>query len=93
MNGTYFKNSDFPSNLEYNEPIDNNNILFKKNVGKKVKIYATFPNSKEWRDRMLSGIIEGINNNFLIISDPKSGAWYLLPIINISYIEFEEKIN
>lgn len=93
MNGTYFKNSDFPHNLDYNEPFEDNSILFKKNVGKKVKIYATFPNSKEWRDRTLSGIIEGINNNFLIISDPKSGAWYLIPIINISYIEFEEKIN
>ena len=93
MNGTYFKNSDFPNNLDYHEPIEDNNILFKKNVGKKVKIYATFSNSKEWRDKILSGIIEGINNNFLIISDPRLGVWYIIPIIYVSYIEFEEKIN
>lgn len=93
MNGTYFKNTDFPSNLNNNITGDDNSILFKKNTGKKVKIYATYPESIEWKDKLFSGVIEGIDNNFLIISDPSLGNWYLIPMDKINYIEFEEKIN
>lgn len=93
MNGTYFKNSDFPSSINNNIVNDDNNILFKKNTGKKVKIYTTFPESSEWKDKLFSGVIEGIDINYLIISDPSIGNWYLIPINKINYIEFEEKIN
>ena len=93
MNGTYFKSSDFPNDLDFNQLNEDNNPLFKKNIGKKIKIYLTFSNSKEWRDKMLSGIIENVNHDFLIVSDPSSGSWYLVPIVYINYIEFEEKIN
>lgn len=98
MNGTYFKNSDFPNNLNsqnsyQDEQHYNPHHIFKKNTGKKVKIYATFEESNEWRDRMLSGIIEELSDYYLVISDPVSGNWYLIPTRYINYVEFEEKIN
>ena len=96
MNGTYFKSPIFPENLnitptEEENRVDNYDVL-NKNSGKKAKIFMTFKHSNEWRDREFSGIIENFQNEYIIMSDPKTGNWYLIPIKYICYIEFEEKI-
>jgi len=89
MNGTFFNSPNFPE--EKNSKHEYSSL--KHNASKKVKVYATFSDSKEWQDKIFSGIIENSNLNELIISDPTNGNWYLIPIQNINYIEFEEKIN
>lgn len=68
------------------------NIL-RINRGKKVEIYMTFTDSTEWRDRVFSGIIEQAGRDHIIISDPTDGKWYLLQMIYLDYIKFDEKIN
>lgn len=68
------------------------NILM-LNKGKKVKAYVSFVNSTEWKDHIFSGIIENSGKDFLIISDPSNGNWYLIQLCYLDYIEFEEKIN
>ena len=91
MNGTYFKNPNFPdahNTTPYLYPELNTNI-WHLNIGKKVKVYASFPNPK---DSVFSGIIEAVNADYLIMSDPSSGNWYLIPFKYIDYLEFEEKI-
>lgn len=67
------------------------NIL-RVNRGKKVEIYMTFTDSTEWRDRVFSGILEIAGRDHIILSDPTDGKWYLLPMIYLDYVRFDEKI-
>ncbi|HHX93523.1 MAG TPA: spore coat protein GerQ [Tenericutes bacterium] len=68
------------------------NIL-RLNKGKLATVYMSFPDSDEWRSKVFTGIIEEAGRDHLIISDPKTGIWYLLRIIYLDYISFEERIN
>lgn len=87
MNGTFFQNPNFNNENALNEY----NIL-KDNITKKVKVYTEFIDNEK-NPQIFSGIFEAYKDNFLIISDPSSGSWYLIPLNIISYIEFEEKVD
>ncbi|MBQ9011081.1 MAG: spore coat protein GerQ [Bacilli bacterium] len=67
------------------------NIL-RLNKGKQVQVYASYPDSNEWRDKIFSGIIEQSGRDHLILSDPQSGDWYLILMIYVNYIRFDERI-
>ena len=67
--------------------------IIRLNKGKIGRFYMTFPDSLEWRDRVFSGIIEQSGKEHIIISDPTTGKWYLLLLIYLDYVEFDEKIN
>ena len=67
--------------------------IIRLNKGKICRFYMTFPDSLEWRDRVFSGIIEQSGKDHIIISDPTTGKWYLLLLIYLDYVEFDEKIN
>lgn len=77
----------FPTEQSYIE-----NIL-RLNRGKKVNVYTTFPDATEWRDKVFSGIIEQSGRDHLILSDPNTGKWYLLLMIYVNFVEFDENIN
>lgn len=77
----------FPIEQSYIE-----NIL-RLNRGKKVNVYTTFPDATEWRDKVFSGIIEQSGRDHLILSDPNTGKWYLLLMIYVNFVEFDENIN
>lgn len=68
------------------------NIL-RLNKGKRVKVYATYPDAGEWRDKVYDGIIEEAGRDHLILMDPNTGHWFLIKAIYIDYVEFAEKIN
>ena len=67
--------------------------IIRLNKGKIGRFYMTFPDSLEWRDRVFSGVIEQSGKDHIIISDPTTGKWYLLLLIYLDYVEFDEKIN
>lgn len=67
------------------------NIL-RLNRGKQVEIYASYPDSTEWRDRIFKGIVEQSGRDHIILSDPTTGEWYLILMIYINYIKFDERI-
>ena len=109
MNGSYYQNPTFPSNnygtppgnISINE-VNTPNIpreqsyienILRLNKGKKVKAYFTYPDANEWRDKVYEGIIEEAGRDHLIMSDPKTGDWYLLRMIYLDYVTFEERIN
>ena len=79
--------TEFPIEQSYVE-----NIL-RLNKGKKVTVHMTFPDSNEFRDREFVGIIEQSGRDHIILSDPNTGVWYLLLMIYVDFITFEEKIN
>lgn len=106
MNGTYYKNPTFPTvENNYQEYVENDekmedipmqqsyieNIL-RHNKGKKVRAYVSFPDASEWKDKIFEGTIEQAGRDHLIIKDPNTGKWYLILMIYLDYVEFDEKI-
>lgn len=104
MNGNYYPNPTFPQatpNYDNNTTVSTNmpmeesyieNIL-RLNRGKKVKLYAAFPDSNDWRDKMFSGILEQAGKDHIIIRDVEKERWYLIPMIYLNFVESEEKFN
>lgn len=68
------------------------NIL-RLNKGKQIHVHYTVPDSTEFKDREFSGIIEQSGRDHIILSDPSNGKWYLLLMIYVDFITFDEKIN
>ena len=79
--------TEFPMEQSYVE-----NIL-RLNKGKYGKFYVSFPDSIEWKDKIFTGVVEQAGRDHLIISDPSTGKWYLILMIYLNYVEFEENIN
>ncbi len=93
MNGQYFRAPDYNPDKIIVEQENFYINLLRNNNGKKIKVYANYLNSIEWKDKIFSGIIESSSENHLILSDPSSGSWYLIKLEDISFVEFEEKIT
>ena len=68
------------------------NIL-RLSAGKKAKLHVTVPGSKEWQDRVFEGIIEQSGRDHIIMSNPQTGEWYLVLMIYLDFVTFEEPIN
>ncbi len=105
MNGTYYPNPTFPSNMNNFTPdqeVSTNTMpmeqsyienILRLNKGKKAKVFCSFSDSNEWRDRIYDGIIEQSGKDHLVMSSPERGDWYLIPMIYVNWVEFEEPIN
>ncbi len=105
MNGTYYKTPVFNFDEQKPRQVENympneiqneqsyiENIL-RKNKGKKATAYVSYSDSVEWRDKVFTGTIEDAGRDHLIMNDPSTGKWYLIPLIYIDYVEFDEKLN
>ena len=68
------------------------NIL-RLNRGKKARFHITVPGSKDWQDRVFNGIIEQSGKDHIIVSNPETGEWYLILMIYLNFVTFEEPIN
>ena len=104
MNGTYYPNPTFPNNMNNyppeqeistNLPMEQSYIenILRLNIGKKAKVFASYPDSTEWRDRIYDGIIEQAGKDHVVMSSPSLGDLYLIPMIYVNWVEFEEPIN
>lgn len=67
------------------------NIL-RLNKGKVATIYATYENNPEWNAKIFKGVVEAAGRDHIIISDPATGKRYLLLMVNVDYITFDEPI-
>ncbi len=68
------------------------NIL-RLNLGKKATIYMTFEGNREWNAKIFTGILEAAGRDHIIISDQDTGKRYLLLMVNLDYITFDEQLN
>lgn len=107
MNGNFYSTPTFPGasaqpmsppgniSAQSSLPLEQSLIenILRLNKGKKVRVYASYPDSNEWRDKIYDGIIEESGRDHLILSDPSTGNWYLLRMLYVNYVEFPEKIN
>lgn len=68
------------------------NIL-RLNLGKIATVYMTYENNKEWNAKIFKGRVEAAGRDHIIISDPQTGMRYLLLMVNLDYITFDEPLN
>ncbi|CAM3978690.1 spore coat protein GerQ [Paenibacillus alkaliterrae] len=67
------------------------NIL-RLNRGKMATFYMTYENNREWNAKIFKGIVEAAGRDHIIISDPTTGMRYLLLMLNLDYVTFDEPI-
>lgn len=67
------------------------NIL-RANKGKLGTFYFTFENNRERNNFVVTGYIEAAGRDHVIISDP-NGKRYLMLMIYLDYVTFDEEIN
>jgi spore germination protein Q len=68
------------------------NIL-RLNKGKLVHVFTTFENNNQWNAKEFVGIIEAAGRDHLILSDPQTGKRYLIPMVHLDYVTFEEEVE
>ena len=82
----------FPSQAGSDEQSYIENIL-RLNKGKVGKFHITIPGSEDWRDKVFTGIIEQSGRDHIIVSNPNTGEWYLILMIYLDFVTFDESIN
>lgn len=104
MNGSYYKtpvflndierDSNMPNNYQVDYPMEQSYIenIIRNNIGKKVRVHASFSDSVEWRDRVFTGIIEHAGRDNLVLNDVENNKHYLILMIYVDFFEFDEKI-
>lgn len=68
------------------------NIL-RLNLGKTGTFYMTYENNREWNAKIFKGRIEAAGRDHIIISDPSTGMRFLLLMVNLDYVTFDEPLN
>lgn len=83
-------------NIMYNNiPAEQSYIenILRLNRGKMARFHVTVPGSIEWQDRVFDGIIEQAGRDHIIVSNPNTGEWYLILMIYLDFVTFEEPVN
>ena len=101
MNGSYYQTPVFINDMErdttqgmnYNMEQSYIENILRNNIGKKVRVHASFSDSIEWRDRVFVGITERAGRDNLIINDIDNGKYYLILMIYVDFVEFSEEIT
>lgn len=103
MNNSYFNPNSFSNDYSGSSgapsgtdlPMEQSYVenILRLNKGKVASFYMTFPDANEWRDRIFTGVVEQAARDHVVISDPKTGKWYLLLSIYLDFIVFDEEIN
>ncbi|MEK3882881.1 spore coat protein GerQ [Paenibacillus sp. PL2-23] len=68
------------------------NIL-RLNRGKLATFYMTYENNRDWNAKIFKGVIEAAGRDHIVISDPATGMRFLLLMLNLDYVTFDEPIN
>ena len=85
-------------NAMYNSSIGSDEQSYIENIlrlnrGKRAQFHVTVPGSVEWQDRVFDGIIEQSGKDHIIVSNPNTGEWYLVLMIYLDFVTFDEPIN
>ena len=86
-NNIYNQNNLYINNNEYIAD------LLKNNIGKYGIFYLSFCDAIEWRDSIFEGVIEQAGKDYVLIYNSKENKRYLLWMIYINYVIFNEMLN
>ena len=104
MNGSYYQTPVFINDLERDTKKPNNNYeltseqsyienILRNNIGKMVRVHASFSDSNEWKDRVFVGEILHAGRDNLVIHDTDNNMYYLILMIYVDFVEFNEEIT
>lgn len=79
-----------PENLDTVDDIDSNLVNPMQIHGQEVTIYATFPDSATWHDRVFKGKIASISNENIVIFDEDRKIYTTIIAVYINFIEFTD---
>ncbi|MDG5787396.1 spore coat protein GerQ [Evansella sp. AB-P1] len=68
------------------------NIL-RLNRGKIGTFYMTYEYNDRWNAKVFKGVVEAAGRDHIIISDPQTGKRYLLLMVNLDYVTFDEELK
>ncbi|MED1467660.1 spore coat protein GerQ [Bacillus salipaludis] len=64
--------------------------IFSDNIGKSVRVFATFPSNTQWNAKEFLGSINAVSDSSVVLSNSKTGNKDLIPYKNIDYLTFTE---
>lgn len=84
-----------PSPMPDELPIEQSYIenILRLNRGKEATVYTTFENNEKWNAKVFRGIIEAAGRDHVILSDSKTGKRYLILMVYVDYVTFDEEIE
>ncbi|WP_408008690.1 spore coat protein GerQ [Pseudalkalibacillus sp. A8] len=89
--------SGFPGAAQMNGqlPVEQSYIenILRLNRGKVGTFYMTFDGNPKWPAKIFKGVIEAAGRDHIIISDPETGKRYLLLMVYLDYVTFDEEIE
>src|SRR4051812_24885493 len=65
--------------------------LLSRNIGKRVTVYLTFEENREWNARKVTGTLRAVGRDFFVIREQSTGKDQMYLNINIDYFVFEDK--
>ncbi len=68
------------------------NIL-RLNLGKVGTFYMTYENNSQWNAKIFKGIVDEAGRDHIILRDPQSEKQYLLLMVNLDYVTFDEPLE
>jgi len=76
-------------------PIEQSYIenILRLNLGKMGTFYMTYENNTQWNAKIFRGVIEAAGRDHIIISDPQTGMRFLLLMVNLDYVTFDQPLN
>lgn len=85
------ENPDVNDIVEDNQQSYIENIL-RLNLNKLATVYMNFENS-QWGSKIFKGYLKAAGKDHIILKDPNSETRYLLLMVYLDYITFDEKIE
>lgn len=95
LNPNMNPNVNFNPNTNIFDPDEESYIenILRLNKGKVATFYMTYNDSLEYRDKVYRGIIQAAGKDHIVISDTRDGKRYILLLVYLDYVEFDEPIN
>jgi spore germination protein Q len=83
------------SNIPGMLPIEQSYIenILRLNKGKLVHVFTTFESNEKWNAKEFVGVIEAAGRDHLILSDPQTGKRFLIPMVHLDYVTFDEEVE
>ncbi|PYZ96143.1 spore coat protein GerQ [Alteribacter lacisalsi] len=76
-------------------PIEQSYIenILRLNRGKVGTFYMTYEFNEKWNAKIFKGVVEAAGRDHIIISDPQTDKRYLLLMVNLDYVTFDEPLE
>lgn len=81
----------FPGQLAVEQSYIEN--ILRLNLGKVATVYMTFENNEKWNAKVFKGVVEAAGRDHIILSDPQTGKRYILLMVYLDYITFDEELE